>query len=215
METSNRSQYKSQKQREFRDFYRSMFGQYEDDCELYSDDSEGDISLNDDSEYDSDGEEGYIGEYSSSTVNRVVLGGCNSLPLENAAFLPYLGLYYKEKEVQTLLRSGSKINIVSASCARRMNFPIFPVSKETNSTLTNIQLDPDVAVGEVHVLLTKAGLEAFKLDAIIVDNHDQDITAGMPFLKSNKVVIDTVNDEIVVNGSTVSNYGFEEHYRMP
>ena len=220
MEKSNRSEYKSLKQREFSDFYRSMFGQYEDDCELYSDDSEGDISLIDDSDYDNDTDSEKVyrdaihKEYSSSTVEHLVHENASNLPSEHVGMLPYIGLEFNEQEVPVLLQSGSIINIVSVTCAKRMNFPVLPVSEHTQYTLRDIQFDSDLAVGEVHVSLTINGLQPFDLDAIVIDNHDQDITGGVPFMRQNKIVIDTVNDEIVVDGSTVISYWSQEDSTM-
>jgi hypothetical protein len=51
--------------------------------------------------------------------------------------------------------------------------------------------------GEVHITLTR-GATPFVLEAVVVEDLDCDILAGVPFMKKNKIVLDLPNDSIII-----------------
>ena len=60
--------------------------------------------------------------------------------------------------------------------------------------------------GETHILLTRESMQHFEMDAIVVQYHGVDITAGMPFLVKYKITIDMLHDEVVVDGYSPISY---------
>jgi hypothetical protein len=53
--------------------------------------------------------------------------------------------------------------------------------------------------GEAHVTLTRNDMK-FQLQALVVEELDCDILAGVPFMKQNGIVLDLPNDSIVIAG---------------
>jgi hypothetical protein len=64
--------------------------------------------------------------------------------------------------------------------------------------------------GEITVTLTTGCLH-FKLEAVVVEELDCDILGGMPFLKSNEIVLDTPRDRIIVQGKHNISYAGNTH----
>ena len=59
--------------------------------------------------------------------------------------------------------------------------------------------------GEVHIIVTRGNIK-FLCQAIVVERLDTDILGGMPFFKTNKIVLDVPNDTVIVNGKHYINY---------
>ena len=119
--------------------------------------------------------------------------------------LPFIELYYRQKPVTVQLHSGSCINIVDASFAAKIGFPVKRITLSTRRALGDSL--PASTVGEVHVKLMCSGMPSFTLGAVVVKDHGVDVTGGMPFLRENNIGIDLPNDQIIIAGSTRVHYG--------
>jgi len=64
---------------------------------------------------------------------------------------------------------------------------------------------PLSVAGETHTVVTRGDV-TMKLDALVVDDLNVDVLAGMPFLKNNNVSLHPSRNEITING-TVVRYG--------
>ena len=143
--------------------------------------------------------------HESDWANRPSKPVDNTQP-ENVA-LPVLILQFHNTPVRINLRTWSHINVVDLRFAEQVGFPIKRISLQTRKVLMNDL--PSSAVGEVHVELGGHGIRSFLLSALVVKDHYTDITGGMPFLEDNSITLNIPQDQIVICGSTVVNYGVQ------
>ena len=68
--------------------------------------------------------------------------------------------------------------------------------------------------GEVRVMLSR-GKHKFTLQAVVVEELDRDILAGVPFMTDSNIVLDMPNNRIIVTGSSCIQNQSQSTYKVP
>ena len=97
--------------------------------------------------------------------------------------------------------------MIRASTAHKMNAPI----KRSNQTA--LQADgvaPLNIVGETHIVLCRDNIN-LTLDALVVENLDVDILAGIPFMQINDIMVRTAKQQILISDKYSIIYGSSKY----
>ena len=81
------------------------------------------------------------------------------------------------------------------------------IKKSNQTALQADGLTPLKIIGETHLTLSR-GNKTLKLQDLVVNELDVDILAGIPFMTANDVSVRPAKQEIIIDESTVVNYGF-------
>ena len=142
--------------------------------------------------------------------NNPLLDNIQSARRVNVIQSPYMDVHYRQHPVRLTLDSGATTNMVRASTATLLGFPIVPASQVAHQA---DGFTPLVVSGEVHIQVQRAQA-TFKLDALVVKNLDVDILAGTPFMDTNDIAIRPAKRQIVINGRDITHYGLN-HDKSP
>ena len=115
---------------------------------------------------------------------------------------PTIDMHYKHHTINLTLDSGAEANMIKESSAKRIGAHITP------STQTAIQADGKTSLGvkgEIKLLLTRGGL-SFTLEALVVEDIDSEVLAGVPFMISNDISIRPAKSEIRFNDDSIYTY---------
>lgn len=104
-------------------------------------------------------------------------------------------MFFAHHPVTITCDSGATSSLVRHSTAIRLGMDIKPTAHTASQADGKSKLTPS---GEVHVQLTR-GDHSFILEAVVVKELDCDILAGVPFMRTNKIVLDIPRDKIIVN----------------
>ena len=116
---------------------------------------------------------------------------------------PQMKVFYKQFPLQIILDSGAEISMIKTSVA---NYIGAPVQKSDQKALQADGVTPLSIAGETHLLLSRNGVN-LKLEALVVNDLDIDILAGIPFLTINDIGLRPSKQEIIIGGSDVVCYG--------
>ena len=116
---------------------------------------------------------------------------------------PTLKMYYRHKPLTLTLDTGANTSLVKTSFAKYIGFHISPATQSV------YQADGQTTMtvrGEVHCMLTRNN-DSFYLDALVVDDLDDDILAGIPFQEDNDIACRPAMKRLVIKGSELLQYG--------
>ena len=80
------------------------------------------------------------------------------------------------------------------------------ILRSNQITLQADGLSPLAVVRETNMMITRDG-HKYILEALVVENLDVDILAGVPFMEVNDVTVRPAKREITFKGDTVYQYG--------
>ena len=152
-----------------------------------------------DTESDSDNIEEQNVENSSHTYNLRVV----STRLVSTKQSPHFKAFYKQYPVKITLDSGAEISMIKATVAQHIGTVI------TKSNLSALQADgitPLAIVGETHIVLSRDNLN-LTLDALVVNDLDVDILAGIPFMALNDISVRPAKQQIMIGDTNTVHYG--------
>ena len=124
---------------------------------------------------------------------------------------PYMDTFYIHHPICVTIDSGAETNMIHASVARYVG------AKITKSTQIALQADgqsPLVVVGDTRLALSRDN-KMFTLEALVVDNLDVDVLAGVPFMESNGVAVRPAKHQVLLNDGTVYMYGMVSKSSRP
>lgn len=105
---------------------------------------------------------------------------------------PTMKVFHKHYALLVTLDTGAEISMIKSSVAKHIGATIQSTSQKAlqadGSTPLNI-------TGETHITLTR-GKHHFKLDALVVDNLDVDVLAGVTFMAYNDISVRPSKHEI-------------------
>ena len=133
---------------------------------------------------DSDRPNSLVSRVSSSTVSSRRVQTCRS---------PCFSAFAKDVSVKVVVDSGAEVSMVHESLAASLKCKI------SQSSQRAIQADgctPIQVVGEVDTVIYRNNLP-LRLQALVCSNIDDQVIAGIPFLKQNGIKLNFVNDTIV------------------
>ena len=116
---------------------------------------------------------------------------------------PQMKVFYKQFPLQIILDSGAEISMIKTSVA---NYIGAPIQKSEQKALQADGVTPLSIAGETHLMLSRNGVN-LKLEALVVNDLDIDILAGIPFLTINDIGLRPSKQEAIIGGSDVVCYG--------
>ena len=116
---------------------------------------------------------------------------------------PALNVYFGAHPVSLTLDSGATSNMVRSSFARRVGMKVFPAKQRAKQADGTTSL---TVTGEVHCTVTR-GKHTFTLDGLVVDELEEDVLAGTPFLSRNDIALRVAKSIIVIKGTDIVHYG--------
>ena len=97
--------------------------------------------------------------------------------------------------------------MIRASTAHKMNAPI----KRSNQTALQADgVTPLNIVGETHIVLCRDNIN-LTLDALVVENLDVDILAGIPFMRINDIMVRPAKQQILISDKHSIIYGSNKY----
>lgn len=115
---------------------------------------------------------------------------------------PVLELQYKNQPCLVTLDTGAPCNLIKTAKAEQLKAPIKDTTQRVRMADGVTYLD---VVGETEITLYRNN-KPYHLPAIVCNDTDTDILAGVPFMKSNDVAIRPFNDEIILGGKEFVKY---------
>ncbi|CAC5396256.1 unnamed protein product [Mytilus coruscus] len=126
---------------------------------------------------------------------------------------PYFKAFYKHFPLDelTTLDTGAEVSMIKASSADYIGVTF---KKSNHSALQADGVTPLNIVGECHFTLSRDGIE-LQLEALVVNDLDVDILAGIPFMSSNDIAIFPSKHKIVIRDKvTVSDGSSNEELNL-
>lgn len=116
---------------------------------------------------------------------------------------PILRAFYKHFPLQLTLDSGAEISMIKQSVAEYIG------ARVTSTSQSALQADgvtPLKIIGETHITLSR-GPNDLLLEALVVNDLDVDILAGIPFMATNDIAIRPAKLEITIRDNDKIHYG--------
>ncbi|KAK3085124.1 hypothetical protein FSP39_024755 [Pinctada imbricata] len=111
-------------------------------------------------------------------------------------------VFYQHHPVHLTIDSWAEVSMIKASFAEYIGAPI---SKTRQNALQADGVTPLDSIGEVHITLCR-DKRVLHLDALVVNDLDVDVLAGMPFMKRNDVGIRPSKNQVTIGDSLVIQY---------
>ncbi len=116
---------------------------------------------------------------------------------------PHMKVFYKHHTLQVTLDTGAEISMIKHSVAKYIGVP---VKKSKHTALQADGVTPLSIIGETHMNLSRGRFD-FQLEALVVEDLDVDVLAGIPFMASNDISVRPALQQIVIGGSDIAYYG--------
>ena len=116
---------------------------------------------------------------------------------------PFINLFYHHHPLKVVIDSGAEANMIRESIALQIGAKIIESSQVA---LQADGLSSLIVKGETKLCLTRDGKQFF-LDALVVENMDCDILAGIPFMAQNDITICPARHEVILTDGTKYHYG--------
>ena len=110
---------------------------------------------------------------------------------------PHFKAFYRYHTVLLTLDTGAEISMIRKSVADCIGAMI---EKSTQTALQADGVTPLNIVGETHINLSR-GKKTLKLEALVVDDLDVDILAGIPFMTVNDISVRPAKQQIMLDES--------------
>ncbi|MCG7876681.1 MAG: RNase H-like domain-containing protein [Candidatus Thiodiazotropha endolucinida] len=116
---------------------------------------------------------------------------------------PQMKVFYKHYPLQLILDSGAEISMIKTSVA---NYISAPINKTNQKALQADGVTPLSIAGETHIVLSRNNVD-LKLEALVVNDLDIDILAGIPFMTTNDISLRPSKQQIIIGDSQIVRYG--------
>lgn len=120
---------------------------------------------------------------------------------------PYIALFHKHVPVQITLDSGATGNMIKHAAACQLGAKINNTKQSASQADGSSRLD---VIGETNFVLTRDN-HSFKFDGLVVRQLDVDILGGVPFMKTNDILIRPAKSLVTVGGCLNYPYASESH----
>ena len=115
---------------------------------------------------------------------------------------PQLRAFFKQKPLTLTLDTGADTCMIKASVVRSLGLTI---EKFFQKALPADGTTPLIGLGETHVLLSRSNKHSI-LDALLVEDLDVDVLAGVPFLIANDISVRPTMQQITIHGFEILYY---------
>ena len=114
----------------------------------------------------------------------------------------YLKVFHKHHPLHIILDSGAEISMIKHSVASRIGASI---KKSNQSALQADGVTPLNILGETHLTLSRDS-HSLSLEALVVNDLDVDVLAGIPFMARNDISIRPAKHQITICDTDVVHY---------
>ena len=124
---------------------------------------------------------------------------------------PFLNVFHNHHPLKITIDSGAETNMIKTTIANHIGAPI------TKSTQLALQADGQsslTVIGETKLEVTR-DTHTFFLEALVVDNLDADILAGVPFMAHNDITVRPAKHQVILSDNTTYCYGPESRASGP
>ena len=115
---------------------------------------------------------------------------------------PYAMMYYNHHPVKVTLDTGAEIDLIKASTAKLLGVPI---SKSDQMAVQADGQSPMNVIGETKISF-KRHQQTFELEALVVEDLDVDILAGIPFMSVNDIMVRPHTREVIFSDQSTFVY---------
>ena len=112
-------------------------------------------------------------------------------------------VFCKHFPLQLILDSGAEISMTKTSVG---NYISAPIQKTNQKALQADGVTPLSITGETHIVLSRNNV-ALKLEALVVNDLDIDILAGILFMTTNDISLRPSKQQIIIGDSQIVSYG--------
>ena len=116
---------------------------------------------------------------------------------------PQIKVFCKHFPLQLILDSGAEISMTKTSVG---NYISAPIQKTNQKALQADGVTPLSITGETHIVLSRNNV-ALKLEALVVNDLDIDILAGILFMTTNDISLRPSKQQIIIGDSQIVSYG--------
>ena len=116
---------------------------------------------------------------------------------------PVLKTFYRQFPILLTLDSGAEVSMIKSSVVQYIGAPVM---KTNQSALQADGVTPLQIIGETHFYVSRGDTD-LKLEALVVNDLDVDVLAGIPFMCTNDISIRPAKHEILIGGIEHVNYG--------
>ena len=116
---------------------------------------------------------------------------------------PYFNAFYGHHVLRITIDSGAETNMIRRSVA---NYIEAVITKSNQSALQADGQSPLIVSGETRLIVTR-DQKKFVLEALVVDNLDVDVLAGVPFMDTNDIAIRPAKHQVILQDGTIYQYG--------
>ena len=124
---------------------------------------------------------------------------------------PFLNVFYDHHPLKITIDSGAETNMIKAAIATQIGAHI------TTSSQIALQADgqsPLDIIGETKLTVTRDN-HTFFLEALVVQNIDVDVLAGVPFMAHNDITVRPAKHHVILSDNTIYCYGSESRAPGP
>ncbi len=116
---------------------------------------------------------------------------------------PFMHVFHDAHPLSVTIDSGAEVNMIRESVA---HFIGAPISRSSQVALQADGKSPLVVKGETKITLVRHD-HTFVLEALVVENMDVDILAGVPFMSLNDVSVRPAKQQVIFSDGSVFYYG--------
>ena len=111
---------------------------------------------------------------------------------------PWFNVFSEHHSLKVTVDTGAQVNMVRQSVVRMIGGKIH---KSHQQAFQADGKSPINVVGETVMIFSRGDL-SFKFNALVCENIDDDLIAGIPFIKDNDIVLRAANDSITFKDGT-------------
>ncbi|MCG7875882.1 MAG: RNase H-like domain-containing protein [Candidatus Thiodiazotropha endolucinida] len=116
---------------------------------------------------------------------------------------PQIKVFYRHHPLQLILDTGAEISMIKTSVVQSIGATI---NKTSQKALQADGVTPLSIAGETRLLVSRDNVD-LKLEALVVNDLDIDILAGIPFMTTNDISVRPSKQQILIGDSQVVYYG--------
>ena len=124
---------------------------------------------------------------------------------------PFMHAFHGSHPVSITIDSGAEVNMIRESVARSIGATI---NKSSQQALQADGRSPLTVKGETRICLSRQK-KFFTLEALVVEDMDVDVLAGVPFMSLNDVSVRPAKHQVLFSDGTSFHYGAPPNHSGP
>ena len=116
---------------------------------------------------------------------------------------PYLDMFHAHHPVRITIDSGATGNMIRHTVVQRLGCRVTPSSQSVHQADASSPLH---VVGETRLSFTREH-RTFTFEGLVVENPDEDVLAGTPFMETNDIAVRPAKRQVILGDGSIHNYG--------